>query len=72
MKPDHVRDVDLFVRWYGAEAYGPMLFWPDDIPQTALRPLLRPGDEVPGGLVALDDGRNMPRDAAVPCPSSAR
>jgi hypothetical protein len=58
LKPDHVRDVDLFVRWYHADAYGPMLFWPGDVPRTALKPL-RPGDTLPGGLVALDDGRNM-------------
>jgi hypothetical protein len=58
LKPDHVRDVDLFVRWYGASAYGPQLFWRDDIPKTELTPL-RPGDELPGGLRALDDGRGM-------------
>ena len=58
LKPDHVRDVDLFVRWYGARAYGPQLFWRDDIPKTELTPL-RPGDELPGGLQALDDGRGM-------------
>lgn len=56
LKPDHVRDVDLFVRWYGARAYGPSLFWPDDVPRTALEPI-EPGDELPGGLRALDDGR---------------
>jgi hypothetical protein len=56
LKPDHVRDVDLFVRWYGATAYGPWLYWPDDVPKTQLRPV-RPGDELPGGLRALDDGR---------------
>ena len=56
LKPDHVRDVDLFVRWYGARAYGPSLFWPDDVPRTALEPIA-PGDELPGGLRALDDGR---------------
>ncbi len=58
LKPDHVRDVDLFARWYGARAHGPMLFWRDDIPAMELEPL-RPGDVLPGGLVALDDGRNM-------------
>jgi hypothetical protein len=58
LKPDHVRDVDLFVRWYGARAYGPQLFWRDDIPRTELIPL-RPGDELPGGARALDDGRGM-------------
>ena len=34
LKPDHIRDVDLFVRWYGARAYGPFLFWPGDVPRT--------------------------------------
>jgi glyoxylase-like metal-dependent hydrolase (beta-lactamase superfamily II) len=58
LKPDHVRDVDLFVRWYGAQAYGPRLYWPDDIPRTKLRPV-EPGDELPGGLRALYDGRGM-------------
>jgi hypothetical protein len=57
LKPDHVRDVDLFVRWYGARAYGPWLFWRDDVPRTELEPI-RPGDELPGGLQAHDDGRD--------------
>ena len=58
LKPDHVRDVDLFVRWYGARAFGPSLFWRGDVPQAELEPV-RPGDELPGGLLALDDGRGM-------------
>lgn len=57
LKPDHVRDVDLFVRWYGARALGPRLFWPDDVPRAPLEPVM-PGDDLPGGLHALDDGRN--------------
>lgn len=56
LKPDHVRDVDLFVRRYGARAFGPALFWRDDIPATELEPI-EPGSELPGGLVALHDGR---------------
>jgi hypothetical protein len=52
LKPDHVRDVDAFVRRYGARAYGPALFWRDNIPETELEPI-EPGDELPGGLVAL-------------------
>jgi hypothetical protein len=56
LKPDHVRDVDLFVRWYGARAYGPFLFWPGDEPRTELV-AVQPGDELPGGLRALYDGR---------------
>ena len=56
LKPDHVRDVDLFVRRYGARAYGPSLFWRHDIPETELEPI-EPGSELPGRLVALYDGR---------------
>ena len=56
LKPDHVRDVDLFVRRYGARPYGPWLFWRTDIPETELEPI-EPGSELPGGLLALYDGR---------------
>ena len=56
LKPDHVRDVDLFFRRYGARAYGPWLFWRSDIPKTELEPI-EPGSELPGGLKALYDGR---------------
>jgi len=58
LKPDHVRDVDLFVRWHGCRAYGPSLFWPDDVPATALE-AVHPGSELPGGLLACHDGRGM-------------
>ena len=54
--PDHVRDVDLFVRRYGARAYGPMFFFPDDIPNSKLEPIIA-DMTLPGGLVALYDGR---------------
>jgi hypothetical protein len=56
LKPDHVRDVDLFVRRYGARAFGPHLFWPQNVPETELVGI-EPGSELPGGLVALYDGR---------------
>ena len=56
LKPDHVRDVDRVVERYGARAYGPSLFWPDDVPEIRLEPI-EPGSELPGGLVALYDGR---------------
>jgi hypothetical protein len=56
LKPDHVRDIDLFVRWYGVRAFGPYLFWRGDVPRTELEPV-RPGDELPGGLQAHYDGR---------------
>ena len=54
--PDHVRDVDLFVRRYGARAYGPMFFFPDDVPNSKLDPVIA-DLELPGGLVCLYDGR---------------
>jgi hypothetical protein len=56
LKPDHVRDVDVFVRRYGARAFGPPLLWRDNIPENELEPI-EPGDELPGGLVALYEGR---------------
>jgi glyoxylase-like metal-dependent hydrolase (beta-lactamase superfamily II) len=56
LKPDHVRDVDLFVRRYGARAFGPYLLWRNNIPETELEGI-EPGSELPGGLVALHDGR---------------
>jgi hypothetical protein len=58
LKPDHVRDVDLFVRWYGCRAFGPSLYWRDDVPKTELE-AIHPGAELPGGLRALHDGRGM-------------
>jgi hypothetical protein len=56
LKPDHLRDVELFARWYGARAFGPFLFWANDLPRTDLE-RLRPDDVLPGGLLALHDGR---------------
>ena len=56
LKPDHVRSVDQIVERYGARPFGPSLFWRDDIPETELEPI-EPGSELPGGLVALYDGR---------------
>ena len=56
LKPDHVRDVDLFVRRYRARAFGPRLFFRNDIPETELE-FIEPGSQLPGGIVALYDGR---------------
>jgi hypothetical protein len=36
LKPDHVRDVDLFARRYRARAFGPDRFDRHDIPETEL------------------------------------
>jgi len=54
--PDHVRDIDLFVRRYKARAFGPMFFFPDDAPHTKLEPIIA-DMKLPGGLVVLYDGR---------------
>jgi hypothetical protein len=56
LKPDHVRDVDLFARWFGVRAFGPDLFFGGDAPKTELAWTF-PGLELPGGLRALHDGR---------------
>jgi glyoxylase-like metal-dependent hydrolase (beta-lactamase superfamily II) len=56
LKPDHVRNVDFFVGRYGVRAFGPEFYNRDDIPETELEPIL-PGNTLPGGLVALYDGR---------------
>jgi glyoxylase-like metal-dependent hydrolase (beta-lactamase superfamily II) len=56
LKPDHVRDVDLFVRRYNARAFGPIRYFKSSVPETDLVEVL-PDDELPGGLLALDDGR---------------
>lgn len=56
MKPDHVRDVDLFTRRYAAAAWGPDRFDRKDVPDVELEPIY-PGSRLPGGLVALYDGR---------------
>ena len=56
LKPDHVRDVDLFVERYGCRAFRPSWFWRDTFPETDLEGI-QPGSELPGGVVALHDGR---------------
>jgi hypothetical protein len=56
LKPDHVRDVDAFVARYRCRAFGPYWFWRDNIPETELEGI-EPGTALPGGLVALYDGR---------------
>src|SRR5436190_2863402 len=57
LRPDHVRDVDLFVRRYGCRAFGPWLYFRGDAPETELEPV-EPGTELPGGLRAYADGRH--------------
>ena len=56
LKPDHVRDVDLFARRFGVRAFGPWLFFGGDSPETHLEEI-EPGMELPGGFVTLFDAR---------------
>ena len=56
LKPDHVRDVDLFARRYGIRAFGPRLFFRWDLPETELE-FIEPGSVLPGGLLAVYEGR---------------
>jgi glyoxylase-like metal-dependent hydrolase (beta-lactamase superfamily II) len=56
LKPDHVRDIDQFIRRYRIPAFGPRLFFRYDIPQSELTSI-DPGTALPGGLLALHDGR---------------
>jgi glyoxylase-like metal-dependent hydrolase (beta-lactamase superfamily II) len=56
LKPDHVRDVDVFARRYGARTLGPRLFFREDIPESELQ-FIEAGSALPGGLAALYDGR---------------
>ena len=56
LKPDHVRDVDLFIHWYGVRGYGPWLWEKGTAPNEELQ-FVMPDDILPGGLVALTDGR---------------
>jgi hypothetical protein len=66
LKPDHVRSVDLFVRRYGARAFGPDKFFRNDIPETELE-WIGPGSELPGGFRALYDGR-LQNETPLWCP----
>jgi len=56
LKPDHIRDVDLFARRYNVPAFGPRLFFRWEVPESELQ-FIEPGSQLPGGLVALYDGR---------------
>jgi hypothetical protein len=63
--PDHVRDVDLFTRRYSARPYGPLFFFPDNVPNTELTHVMAE-DIPPGALVVRYDARGR---AETPCGS---
>ena len=54
--PDHIRDIDLFVRRYRSKAFGPMFYFPDQVPHTKLTPVIAE-NALPGGLIPLFDAR---------------
>src|SRR5437660_11473728 len=54
LKPDHIRDVDVFVRRFSTRAFGPHLFFREDIPETALE-FIEPASQLPGRLTAPVD-----------------
>jgi hypothetical protein len=56
VKPDHLRDLNLFCHWYSIPAHGPWLWWKGDAPEVVVEPIM-PDAVLPGGLVALVDGR---------------
>jgi hypothetical protein len=56
LKPDHRRDLETFAHWFGLPAHGPWLWWKGDAPQVDPQPIF-PDETLPGGLVALFDGR---------------
>ena len=68
LNPDHVRpcsgaseahwSVDLIVRRYRCEAWGPAAFMSGGRPETSMHALV-PGMELPGGAVVLDDPRGF-------------
>ena len=71
LKPDHVRDVDLFARRYGARAFGPELFFRHDVPETELEPDRARGASCPAGSSRSTTGAAATRRRSG-CPSSAR
>ena len=70
LKPDHVRDVDLFVRRYGARAFGPSLFWRDDIPETELEAIEPGSSSRAGSSPSMTGAAGTRRRSGLP--SSAR
>jgi glyoxylase-like metal-dependent hydrolase (beta-lactamase superfamily II) len=57
LSPHHIRDADRFIERYGAQGYGPRLFFRDDIPRAGLEPI-EEGTVLPGGPIAVHDGRD--------------
>jgi len=56
LMPDHVRDVDVFVRRYGARGFGPLFYFPDDVPKFKLEPV-RADNTLPETPIWIPDQR---------------
>ncbi len=69
LKSDHVRDVDLFVRRYNARAFGPRLFFREDIPETNLELSSQAASFREGSSPCTTDAAATRRRCG--CPSSA-
>ncbi len=54
--PDHIRDLDLFVKRYNSKAYGPLFYFPEQVPHTRLKPAVAEV-ELPGRILPLFDAR---------------
>jgi len=57
LKPDHLRDVELFHDRYGATVYGEAYTQDRHLPDLERFESTAPGTELPGGVQLLDDGR---------------
>ena len=54
--PDHIRDIDLFSHRYKAKAYGPLVFFQEQVPNAEISPAIWE-TELPGKIVPLYDAR---------------
>jgi hypothetical protein len=57
LKPDHLRDVEMFHDRYGATVYGEAYIQDAHLPDLERFEQTAPGTELPGGVQLLDDGR---------------
>ena len=54
--PDHIRDIDMFVVRYGLKPYGPIFFFPNQVPNTQTTPIFA-DTEIQSSTLKLYDVR---------------